>query len=625
MNAYDGRQTRILADIAELDAECSHVEVTKQGKRLLVADRSGTVTKSLYHNGHVVERVQLHRAEIAEVKYDPVDRLLLTVSADRSIKLSAEDKLNHPIKTLEQISESQLTYAAASQDLGLVATASEAERARVWRVSSMDLVGVLGATLDICAMRFAAPRALLFTADFAGKVYGWNASSFDSLTSPILALELSGDYLSCMEPEVVVSSHSFLTAQQDAGLRLFLGTELGLIQVWDLSSSVATLPVLERPSSTSLLKPIVSSAQRFESLLQIGAARNAILPNSLSEKNRSKLWQACQGAVVELVLAAVPDSVLISIGHEADLSIWTCQGDALARLDLRESVPLFWNLRINTFQYRAELYAEGEKLLKQLALTSEKQEGETEQEPVRELVDVASKPYRRKEPQKTVERKVVSLRQMEARKVALLSMGDDFNQAGESQLPRHPSSLSHSQATTPTHFPATSILATKLEQRISHSPSPPRPEPQPEERRVVDYIETLDNTSDEIMMEYLSAKHALQHPNRSFSSDKFPPRRGARLRFMQELTFSRNRSKNSRSTAFYLTNDPLPPPDIRVRRRLLPQESRQRVQVAIPQRISQGSSPAKIQQKSAQDLLKRFEADKTFSKAARCLMKFYAS
>ena len=623
VNAYDGRQTRILADIAELDAECSHVEVIKQGKRLLVADRSGLVTKALYQNGQIVERVQLHHAEITELKYDPAERLLLTVSADRSIKLTAEDKLSHPIKTLDHISQSQLTYSAASFDLGLVATASEAERTRVWRISTMDLVGVLGSALDLCALRFATLRPLLLTADFSGRVYGWNASSFDSLASPVLALDLAGDFLSCLEPEAVSSSDAFLTAQQDAGLRLYLGTELGLIQLWDLSTAIISLPGLDRPSSVSLLKPILSSAHRFESLLQIGAARSAVFPTALSVQHRTAQWQACKGAVVDLLLAAVPEPVVMSLSQEADLVIWTCQGGVLARLNLRESTPLFWNLRINTFQYRAQLYAEGEKLLKQLALPSEKQTGETEFEPVAGLVDLASKPYRRTDLQKPVERKVLSLRQMEAKKQVLQSMGDNLKQAEERQVPRHPSSFSHSQATTPKHPAAVNFLAARLDQRIS--PSPPRPSPQPEEKPVVDYIETLDNTSDEILMEYLDAKHSLKQANRSFSTSKFQQRRGARLRFMQELTFSRNRSRNSRSTALYLSNEPIPSPDIRVRRRLLPQESRKTVQLPAPQRTSQASSPTKIQQKSAQDLLKRFETDQTFTKAARCLMKFYAS
>lgn len=625
MNAYDGKQTRILADTAELDAECSHVEVIKQGKRLLVADRSGLVTKALYRNGQVVERVQLHHAEITELKYDPVDRLLLTVSADRTIKLTTEDKLSHPIKTLDHICQSQLTYSAASFELGLVATASETERARVWRISSMDLVGVLGSSVDLCALRFAVLRPLLLTADFSGRIYGWNASSFDSLASPVLAIELCGDYLSCLEPEATLSSNSFLTAQQDAGLRLFVGTELGLIQLWDLSIAIQPLPVLSRPSSDSLLKPSLSSAHRFESLLQIGATRSAVFPAALSVQHRAAQWQACKGAVVDLLLAAVPEPVVISISHEADLDIWTCQGEVLARLNLRDSTPLFWNLRINTFQYRAQLYSEGEKLLRQLALPLVKQTEDMELEPVAELVDLASKPYRRRDSQKPVERKVVSLRQMEAKKLVLQSMGDTLKPVEEPPVSRHPSSFSHSQATTPKHPAAISYLAARLDKRISPSLSPPRPEPQPAAKQVVDYVETLDNTSDEILMEYLDAKHSLQRANRSFSTGKFQQRRGARLRFMQELSFSRNRSKNSRSTAFYLSNEPLPPPDIRVRRRLLPQESRKTVQAPVPQRTSQASSPVKIQQKSAQDLLKRFETDQTFTKAARCLMKFYAS
>ena len=625
VNAYDGRQTRILADIAELETECAHLAVLKQGKRLLLADRSGHVTKTIYTDGQVLERVQLHTAEIVELQHDPVNRMILSVSADRSLKLTQEDNLTHPIKVLTQVSQSQLTYAAASLTLGLVATASEAERVYVWKVQSLDLVGVLGMKLDLCAMKFAVGKSLLLTADFAGKVYGWNACDYDSLTNPVLILDTPGDYVSCMETEIMHPSAAFLTSQQEAKFRLYIGMELGFIQVWDLTSVTNRLPESDPPSISSLRKPCTASAQRFESLLRLGSTRTATLPTSLPAYARTSQWQVCAGVVVDLLVAAVPEPLLISLSHEGELAIWDHQGENLAKLNLKVSTPLFWNLRINTFEYRAQLYAEGESLLEQLSLDSpSRTDDDSEVEVISGLVDLASKPFQRPQVEQLPKTKVTSLRQMEAKKLVLQSMGETVKEV-HSPPPRQITSLSQSKGSAPVTRQAIRVLANRLDRQVSQSP--PRPEPRPA-KQVIDYVETLDNTSDAILSEYLSAKHANFHANRSFSSDKFHTRKGNRLLFMQELAYSRNRSKNSNSSALYISADQVPTPDIRIRRRLEPQISQSSVtkstKTPVRLRASHTSSPVKIQQQSAQDLLSRFQTTKTFTRAARVLMKFFS-
>merc|ERR1719282_1661294 len=175
--------------------------------------------------------------------YCPGDQNVITVSWDKSMMVHDEsDQAAKVWRSATNVHCGDISCVAFSRHLGLIATGSpdcviavrEYERLRTLKC-------LLGHKVDITALAFVEPFALLVSADFGGNVAIWSVQAPSGRQHKFLnqvltrfvnmqSLESSAP-VNCLDPVYEANGNKFI---------LYTGDEDGNVSVWDLSKLLST-------------------------------------------------------------------------------------------------------------------------------------------------------------------------------------------------------------------------------------------------------------------------------------------------------------------------------------------------------------------------------------------------
>ena len=410
VRVWDVRTGEILSRFFDAaPTEISKLVLDDRERKFIVSDVKGGVTICNYMNGACMKKAEdIHSKQISDMIYCKEDRCIITVGWDQRICVLDEepgDEIVPVLRSVEWAHTSDITCAAHSFALSLIATADSSGNIKLWDFQFLSFEGslpVVNSGIEITCMAFADPYPFLVVADFAGditcfSVRPWHpvhrvicspskniiVDKFQQATEwPIVAMSLQYDPDGGEEIVEGVRSGKFV---------LFCGDENGNLSKWDLSKLIRetgasaieerqmpcqknnynarrrlqlwgegyTQPKLakaaeERKSITTPLEVSIDGDNKLPALPQ------AVQIASCAGPERVQVWHAHVGSITSISVS-LPNGrgrpgLVLSSGEDKAVRLWTLDGEPKGILTRGEAIdsirrnPYPWNSLVDEHQ-----------------------------------------------------------------------------------------------------------------------------------------------------------------------------------------------------------------------------------------------------------------------------------
>ncbi len=256
---WDSSSGRELRTLARDDIPVFFIAYNPDGTRLAAAYADGTVTVWSLETGQVLQTLSGHVDLVFDVAFSPDGKYLATGSVDQTAKIW-DVQTGEALLTLSGY-ERLVNYVAFSPDGNLLAAGGEDGSVRIWDTATLLSEGLTAST--------------------------------DTTGRELVNLQVAG------------GSHNGATFSPD-GKYLATGTETGLVKVWDIESSVASVAGQELLTLRGHTGPVVPTAFSPDGLkLATG-----------SFDGTAKVWDAQSGQ--ELFTLAGHASGILSLAFSPD-------------------------------------------------------------------------------------------------------------------------------------------------------------------------------------------------------------------------------------------------------------------------------------------------------------------
>ena len=182
-NALTGKVARVYRDLAASDITALCLD--DRQRKFFVGDHFGTIKCYNYSNGALMKEFDAHNSEVSNLVYCDEAKALLSTSWDRRVILHNELDPERGVILREMdpahAHNDDLTAAALSHSLSVVATGSSDRSVRVWDFETGKLDGRISQHAgDITCMTFLEEYPLLLACDSCGwlRVWGVRMSPF---------------------------------------------------------------------------------------------------------------------------------------------------------------------------------------------------------------------------------------------------------------------------------------------------------------------------------------------------------------------------------------------------------------------------------------------------------------
>lgn len=352
LRIWDAISGSIKCVIPHKSAEITDFCVDDRGRKLFIADHSGSIVVHNATTGCEIKRLTHHAKEASGLIYCQGDKNVISVSWDKNIVVHDESEKQPKIwRSATHIHNDDITCVAYSRHLGLIATGSvdyvisirEYERLRT--ISSL-----LGHKNDITALAFVEPFPLLVSADFGGNVAIW-AVPAPSGKQPQFANEVLTRFLNMQSLENAAPVNC-LDPVFDTGtnaLTLYTGDEDGDVRVWDLSKLIVAAELEPCPPKADW-DPFFRGGLDA-STTAIAMARKALLPDlqelpiRIDQQVVRKVnsWRAHGDSVRSIKVYSRPASI-VTAGYDKMVKIWHLDGQLMTLLRAYGATP--WNFPV---------------------------------------------------------------------------------------------------------------------------------------------------------------------------------------------------------------------------------------------------------------------------------------
>ena len=395
-------------------------EISKLSKKcydtkLVVAGVTGEVSEVQHINGVITETHKLHTEEVVFLSHSEEYGVLLSVSIDGCFKLTKG--YQETLKSMSNLQETAICHASCSWSQGVFVTAGVDSKVVIWNFLNCSPEGCIQFLGEIVALCLGEEFPLLGVCDSKGRV-----SVFSTLDTkkPLWCLVVQ-------EVPLVLSFYSYKsTSEHDTtalskpltdNCELYVGADNGYIYVWDLSKLLVNLKSTKNNLNYFMYKKANVNCRVYKEFIKLNLVK-CQTPQVTNAAPKAK-WNSEIDTVKDLKVHKVTEKLVFVLGAHGTLKIWNCEGKCRAQLNLRENFPDYWELKVNTFEYRYNLYKKAECLLTKLKAFKDPLSPPKSTDRLVDsssLLDISYSVPKQPKPQLKVSQSGLSLRQIEARK-----------------------------------------------------------------------------------------------------------------------------------------------------------------------------------------------------------------
>ncbi|OMJ91134.1 hypothetical protein SteCoe_6398 [Stentor coeruleus] len=239
-NGETGKLQHVFRDIMRGDISCAVLD--KYQRKVYVGDSTGRIRAINIKNGAKIKKFSRHKEEVTGLLYWAENRMLISSSWDKKIKIhddskiNEEDQVRYKIKHQENVNSITLHYTPETPTVGLLASGSDDGIIHITKlVSYRQDAKIETDTSEIKCLLFLNPSLCLASVDADGIISFWVINSSRSTKKPIYKLQNK-----CDIDESGVCAIKCISYHHPKRY-LYTGDEHGILKIYDISHIVDKL------------------------------------------------------------------------------------------------------------------------------------------------------------------------------------------------------------------------------------------------------------------------------------------------------------------------------------------------------------------------------------------------
>eukprot|EP00948_MAST-09A_sp_MAST-9A-sp1_P004208 g4208.t1 len=217
-----------------VDSEIVSMTFDGKQRKFFLATADGYIKAYNYRNSSMVKSNKCHDDSIAAMIFSSEDRVVITASWDRSIRVFDDTKANtlECLRVVHKAHSCDIVSLAFSHNVSLIASADMFGVIKLWDFQFLTPEGQLQyGSHEITCMAFLPHYPVLVTGDYGGGLSFWTVRPIETSSIPILCLQNYGFKL---------QRNRSILCMQVLQSKLTIGDNDGHITVWNLDKALAT-------------------------------------------------------------------------------------------------------------------------------------------------------------------------------------------------------------------------------------------------------------------------------------------------------------------------------------------------------------------------------------------------
>ncbi|GBG27765.1 WD repeat-containing protein wdr-5.1 [Hondaea fermentalgiana] len=364
---WDARTAELLCHFQDITAsDITSLKLDFRKRKFITADQKGKVTVFNYLNGSLMKDNALapHENEISCMVYGPEDKIIISASWDKSIRIYDETLPNQlgPLRRILYAHTADIGALVLSHALSLFASADESGLIRIWDFQFLGLEGEMRIGSAVVALAFLEPYPLLISIDREGQIQFWVVRPFATranLHRHTCAARFALD--DCLGEDETVSRVEVAPPGwhgRGSAHYLYAATSQGRVLVADLGPTLASLAIdpisaSQRADERENYNPYRKMQRIMENEMTPPEAIEMLQPG-VRRARRVASWMAHEAGVSSIEILQDPDAVLTCGGDKA-IRLWTRSGDPLGMLDANERKALQVKRTFKVWQFPIDM------------------------------------------------------------------------------------------------------------------------------------------------------------------------------------------------------------------------------------------------------------------------------
>jgi WD40 repeat protein len=323
-NGENGKLEHVFRDVMKGDISCAVLD--KYQRKIYLGDSTGRIRSVDIKNGAKVKKFSKHKEEVTGLVYWPENRILISSSWDKKIKIHDDSKIEednqvrYKIKQhVENVNSISLHYTAESPTVGLLASGSNDGIIHITKlVSYRPDSKIETEASEIKFLMFLNPSACLACVDADGLVTFWIINSGRNTKKPIYKIQnrsnIDENSICCVKSIAYCHNKRYF----------YTGDEQGYLKVYEVGYLV-----------DKLANPFMSMTFLTDDrpLKYLSRSSFITVKNDRSPANLVKFFQAHKDAVNHIGFVEDQDLVITS-SFDCNVHIWNNDGVKVGTLIL---------------------------------------------------------------------------------------------------------------------------------------------------------------------------------------------------------------------------------------------------------------------------------------------------
>jgi len=380
LDASTGRTKKIYTGLLNDDDENSDIcafKLIQQNKKFILGDNRGNLGLYLYATGELLKPLHHHNHEITNIKYDYINKLIISSSADSTVAIQKEEKRKFEVKRKIRNMHYQkdVTLLAVSVHHNIFLTATNTKTIYVWDYEYAKLVAKLELEDDVepTCLQFINGFGIIILADSLSRVHFIKFSRKDITFEfhKIGVIELHTDLGSLSSNSRIPKSQSTYvnkilldieyekeTSSLVKKCQLYVATNKGDVIGYNIIDlfKVHKLELVEHANKRINYNPERSADEDF--MTSINNQKVVVFFPGTFESNTidfsekiSVKFKAHKELLTTLSFMVSGEKRILTSSQDYYIKIWKLSGELMGALNINHPLPTRWDMTFDLTNY----------------------------------------------------------------------------------------------------------------------------------------------------------------------------------------------------------------------------------------------------------------------------------
>ena len=368
-----GRTKKIYAGLLSNDEdEIASFRLLHQNKKFILGSERGQVNLYSYATGELIKKLASHTNEVANVKIDYTNNIIVTGGWDSCLYIQKENQLGFELKrSIKNMHyKKEVILMELSVYHNLIVTTTNNHMLYVWDYEYVKLIASIEIASDLepTFIQFVNGYSFIIIGDSNGKVNlihfkrrDVSLITFQRVALIDLAISFGSKSKSTQEfaTKAAVESKYLQKSEKIEVCKLYLSTNRGTVISYDISHLFSLKICQLVPHSNTKVNYNADRVvhENFLAFVSNYKIPNFKIPNDQSESkdcplillNQNKIteFQAHREPLTTLSVLDGPEKRLLTCALDSYVKVWTHDGRLLGSLNINHPLPVKWDLGLN--------------------------------------------------------------------------------------------------------------------------------------------------------------------------------------------------------------------------------------------------------------------------------------